>query len=203
MNQPNYCIVTVADCHSGFIQEALELTEGFKIEIEEKANPVSVQFGVFSTGEHAGSIGFFQNYLSLSDFETSFEICQESRDYRTLFTSGNAHVILRNIVKYMPVTFEENLIGKAKYLVLTRIDTTDSMADSINKLAPLFFEAGALTYRLGTVITGSNVGNQLLGVTYASIEAVEKVYSFLESNPDYKELLAKVNVNMRNIIKLY
>ena len=202
MNQANYCIITIANCDSSFLQKAMELTQTFKSEIEEKANPVSIRFGTLSTGEHAGSIAFFQNYSTLSDFEKSFDIYQKSEDYKALFTGGNARVILRNIVKYTPITFEENLIGKAKHLVLTRVDTADSMAGYINKLAPIFSEAGALTYRLGTVITGSNIGNQLLGVTYASIDAVEKVYTFLESNPDYKELLTKVNVNMRNIVRL-
>tara|TARA_Y100000588_G_C14179398_1_gene892922 strand:+ start:825 stop:1553 length:729 start_codon:yes stop_codon:yes gene_type:complete len=202
MDQPNYCVVTLAKCKAVFMPEALELTQGFKKEIEEKANPISIRYGVLSTGQHAGAIAFFQNYLSLEHFEKSFEIYQEAQDYRTLFESAHAHIISRNIVKYSPIQFDENLTASPKYLVLTRIDTADSMAEQITGLSPLFSEAGALTYRLGTIITGTNVGNQILGVTYSTMESIEKVYSFLDTHPDYKALLAKVTVNMRDIVKL-
>ena len=202
MDQPNFCVATLAKCRAVFMPEALELTQGFKKEMEEKANLISIRYGILSTGEHAGAIAFFQNYLSLADFEKSFEIYQEAQDYRALFASGNAQIISRNIVKYSPIRFEENLTTSPKYLVLTRVDAADSMASQIDRLSPLFSEAGALTYRLGTIITGTNVGNQILGVTYSTMEAIEKVYNFLDTHPDYKALLAKVTVNMRNIVKL-
>jgi hypothetical protein len=41
------------------MDKALNLTEGFKKEIELKANPTSIRYGVMSTGQYAGAIAFF------------------------------------------------------------------------------------------------------------------------------------------------
>ena len=101
MSNPNYCVITVANCDPKFMNKALDLTEGFKKEIELKANPVSIRYGVMSTGQYAGAIAFFQNYASLADFEKSFGVYQAANDYQALFNSGNASVIMRNIVKYL------------------------------------------------------------------------------------------------------
>jgi hypothetical protein len=202
MKIPNYCVITLAKCESAFMANAMQLTEGFKNEIEKKANPISIRYGIMTTGQHAGSIAFFQNYTTLSDFEKSFSIYQESDDYKALFTSGNAQVVMRNIVKYIDIPFEQKLAKEAKYLVLTRVSTAESMEPEIAELAHIFSEGGALTYRFGNLITGNNVGNQLLGVTYSSMAEMEKIYDILGKHDGHKALLNKVNVNMRNIINL-
>ena len=87
MSNPNYCIITVANCDPKFMDKALNLTEGFKKEIELKANPISIRYGVMSTGQYAGAIAFFQNYASLADFEKSFGV----------YVSGNS-VLLPGVV---------------------------------------------------------------------------------------------------------
>ena len=51
-------------------------------------------------------------------------------------------------------------------------------------------------------MTGSNAGNRLLVVTYPSLAAVEKAYDGLGADPRYQALLEKVDVNMRNIVRL-
>ena len=56
--------------------------------------------------------------------------------------------------------------------------------------------------KFGNLITGSNVGNYLLGVGYPSMEAIEKTYDELANNSSYKELLSFAKINMRNIIKI-
>jgi len=184
------------------MDKALNLTEGFKKEIELKANPISIRYGVMSTGQYAGAIAFFQNYESLADFEKSFVVYQAANDYQELFNSGNASVIMRNIAKYLDIPFEQKASAKAKYLVLTRVSGQGSMKNEITSLAPVFANGGALTYRLANVITGSNVGNQLLGVTYSSMADIENVYDNLADDKTYSGLLGKVEVNMRNIISL-
>jgi predicted TIM-barrel enzyme len=184
------------------MDKALNLTEGFKKEIELKANPTSIRYGVMSTGQYAGAIAFFQNYESLADFEKSFVVYQAANDYQELFNSGNASVIMRNIAKYLDIPFEQKASAKAKYLVLTRVSGQGSMENEITSLAPVFANGGALTYRLANVITGSNVGNQLLGVTYSSMADIETVYDNLANDETYSGLLGKVDVNMRNIISL-
>ena len=202
MEMPKFCVITVAECDANYLSRALELTRELKNEIEEKGNPVSIRAGTLITGYYAGAIAFFQNYLTLSDFEKSYEILQASWHYQSLFKSGAAKVASRNLIKFSPVEYEENLIVEAQYLVLTRVKTLGSMLPSINRLAPVFSKTGALSYRLGSIMTGNNVGNELLGVSYKSMNQIETAYDLLVDNLDYKDLLKNVTVNARNIVKL-
>ena len=202
MEMPKFCVITVAECDANYLSRALELTRELKNEIEEKGNPVSIRAGTLITGYYAGAIAFFQNYLTLSDFEQSYEILQASWHYQSLFKSGAAKVASRNLIKFSPVEYEENLIVEAQYLVLTRVKTLGSMLPSINRLAPVFSKTGALSYRLGSIMTGNNVGNELLGVSYKSMNQIETAYDLLVDNLDYKDLLKNVTVKARNIVKL-
>ena len=199
---PKFCVITVAECDANYLSRALELTRELKNEIEEKGNPVSIRAGTLITGYYAGAMAFFQNYLTLSDFEQSYEILQASWHYQSLFKSGAAKVASRNLIKFSPVEYEENLIVEAQYLVLTRVKTLGSMLPSINRLAPVFSKTGALSYRLGSIMTGNNVGNELLGVSYKSMNQIETAYDLLADNLDYKDLLKNVTVKARNIVKL-
>ena len=199
---PKFCVITVAECDANYLSRALELTRELKNEIEEKGNPVSIRAGTLITGYYAGAMAFFQNYLTLSDFEKSYEILQASWHYQSLFKSGAAKVASRNLIKFSPVEYEENLIVEAQYLVLTRVKTLGSMLPSINRLAPVFSKTGALSYRLGSIMTGNNVGNELLGVSYKSMNQIETAYDLLADNLDYKDLLKNVTVKARNIVKL-
>ncbi len=202
MEMPKFCVITVAECDANYLSRALELTRELKNEIEEKGNPVSIRAGTLITGYYAGAMAFFQNYLTLSDFEQSCEILQDSWHYQSLFKSGAAKVASRNLIKFSPVEYEENLIVEAQYLVLTRVKTLGSMLPSINRLAPVFSKTGALSYRLGSIMTGNNVGNELLGVSYKSMNQIETAYDLLADNLDYKDLLKNVTVKARNIVKL-
>ena len=202
MEMPKFCVITVAECDANYLSRALELTRELKNEIEEKGNPVSIRAGTLITGYYAGAMAFFQNYLTLSDFEQSYEILQASWHYQSLFKSGAAKVASRNLIKFSPVEYEENLIVEAQYLVLTRVRTLGSMLPSINRLAPVFSKTGALSYRLGSIMTGNNVGNELLGVSYKSMNQIETAYDLLADNLDYKDLLKNVTVKARNIVKL-
>ena len=199
MEMPKFGVITIAECDSNYLSRALELTRELKNEIEEKGNPVSIRFGILITGHRAGALAFFQNYSTLSDFERSYEILQASPHYQTLFNCGAAKVASRNLIKFSPVEYEENLIVEAQYLVLTRVKTLGSMLPSINRLAPVFSKTGALTYRLGSIITGNN---ELLGVSYKSMNQIETAYDLLADNLDYKDLLNNVTVKARNIVKL-
>ena len=72
----------------------------------------------------------------------------------------------------------------------------------VNEASSCFKANGALTLRFGNLLTGSNVGNYLLGVGYPSMEAIEKTYDELLAHDSYKELMTFAKVNMRNIIKI-
>ena len=78
----------------------------------------------------------------------------------------------------------------------------DKFLNCINDTASCFKENGAITLRFGNLLTGSNVGNYLLGVGYPSMEAIEKTYDELLNHSSYKELMSFAKVNMRNIIKI-
>ena len=110
MEMPKFGVITIAECDSNYLSRALELTRELKDEIEEKGNPVSIRFGILITGHHAGAMAFFQNYSTLSDFERSYGIFQASEHYQTLFNCGAAKVASRNLIKFSPVEYEENLI---------------------------------------------------------------------------------------------
>ena len=76
------------------------------------------------------------------------------------------------------------------------------MLTSINKLDSIFSGTGALTYRLGSIITGKNIGNELLAGSYRSMGQLDKAYDLVVNNLDYGHLVDNVTVNSRNIIKL-
>ena len=202
MKSPNYCVISVADCQSKSLPKNLELCRQLKTYVEDKVTNTLIYFGVLSTANYAGALAYFEHYSTLRDFEQAFEIYQDSSYYQTLFNGERASIKSSNFIKYSPVNYEQDLEGKGRYLVLTRVKTGRSMLTSINKLAPIFSGNGALTYRLGSIISGENVGNELLAVSYSSMEQIEKAYDLLAYNSDYGHLVNNVTVNSRNIIKL-
>ena len=76
------------------------------------------------------------------------------------------------------------------------------MIDTVTQLAPIFADGGALTLRYGTLVTGSNAGNRLLGVTYPSMAAIEKTYDALATDAAYQAALSSFNVNLRAIVRV-
>jgi len=202
MKSPNYCITTVAECQSKSLPKNLELCRQLKTYLEDKVTNTSIYFGVLTTGKYAGALAYFENYPTLRDFEHAFEIYQDSSYYQRLFDGETTSIKSSNFIKYSPVSYEQDLKVKGRYLVLTRVKTDRSMLTSINKLAPIFSGTGALTYRLGSIITGENAGNELLAVSYRSMEQIEKAYDLLANNSDYVHLVNNVTVNSRNIVKL-
>ena len=202
MKSLNYCIITVTECQSKSLPKNLELCRQLKTYVEDKVTNTLIYYGVFTTGNNAGALAYFEHYSTLRDFEQAFEIYQDSSYYQTLFNGETASIKSSNFIKYSPVNYEQDLEGKGRYFVLTRVKTDRSMLTSINKLAPIFSGNGALTYRLGTIVFGENVGNELLAVSYRSMEQIEKAYDLLANNSDYGHLVNNVTVHSRNIIKL-
>ena len=132
------------------------------------------------------------------------ELQNISSDFKEIFNSGKVNIYLRNIATSLPLDFPTSN-EHPKYIVLTRAEASltekDRFLNCINKSASAFKDNGALTMKFGNLITGSNVGNYLLGVGYTSMEAIEKTYNELANNNYYKELLSFAKINMRNIIK--
>ena len=126
-------------------------------------------------------------------------------DAKEMMNSGKANIYLRNIATALPTKFE-NSSEHPKYIVITRAEAAmsnkDKFLNCINDTASCFKDNGALTLRFGNLLTGSNVGNFLLGVGYPSMESIEKTYDNLLAHSSYKELMTFAKVNMRNIIKI-
>jgi len=72
----------------------------------------------------------------------------------------------------------------------------------LNKTASVFKASGAQTMRMGQVLTGSDLGTYMLGVTYPDMSAIEKTYDALSNNTDYGNLISGVEVDMRSITKI-
>ena len=89
-----------------------------------------------------------------------------------------------------------------KYMVLTRAAAPASSVETVTQLAPIFADNGALTLRFGTLVTGNNAGNRLLGVTYPSMDAIEKTYDTLRDDANYQAALADFNINLRAIVRV-
>ena len=171
----------------------------------ENAGAKGTRFGSIGTGEHAGGLIFIQFYDDLNGYQKALEVQANSNDFKEIMKSGKANIYLRNIATSLPTKFD-NSSEHPKYIVITRAESSmsnkDKFLNCINETSSCFKDNGALTLRFGNLLTGSNVGNYLLGVGYPSMEAIEKTYDELLAHSSYKELMTFAKVNMRNIIKI-
>ena len=206
MLEANYAIVTPAECEPGYRETAFGLMADFAAELKSEADAIAVRYGYFGTGSDAGGLVFTQLYNELEGFEKALGVMATSDSYQSLINSGKAKVISRNIVKLARIPFEEKLNSDAKYLVFTlgEVNPADSnsVIEDMSRVSRVFANNGALTLRFGPLVTGSNAGKFLLGVSYPSMDAIEKTYDALLVDSDYKKLINKVNVTRREIIKL-
>ena len=202
MSDPNYFVITVAKTEPDYFNTAVEQASSVIGDLKSKAGAISVTLGRIGTGEHAGSVALFQSYESLSGFEKALDIYAASSDYQAMMASGKVQVVMRNILKLHSVPLEQNASDTMKYIVLTRAAAPASSVETITQLAPVFADNGAMTLRFGTLATGSNAGNRLLGVTYPSMDAIEKTYDALGANSNYQAALSTFDINYRGIIRV-
>ena len=202
MSDPNYFVITVAKTDPAYFSTAVEQASSVIDDLKSKAGAVTVTLGRIGTGEHAGGVALFQSYESLSGFEKALDIYASSSDYQAMMASGKVQVVMRNILKLHSVPFAQNANDTMKYIVLTRASAPASSIETIAELAPVFADNGAITLRFGTLATGSNAGNRLLGVTYPSMDAIEKTYDALGANASYQAALSTFDINYRGIIRV-
>jgi|TARA_B100000959_G_scaffold88332_1_gene93646 hypothetical protein len=202
MSDANYFVITVAKTEPDYFNTAVEQASSVIDDLKSKAGAITVTLGRIATGEQAGSVALFQSYESLSGFEKAMDVYAASSDYQAMMASGKVQVVMRNILKLHSVPFEQNTSDTMKFAVLTRASAPASSVATITQLAPVFAVNGAMTLRFGTIVTGSNAGNQLLGVTYPSMDAIEKTYDALGANADYQAALGSFNINLRVIIRI-
>ena len=205
MSDTNYVILTVASVDFSYRETMTKLMSQHSKDLIENAGAKGTRFGSIGTGEHAGSLIFIQFYDDLNGYQKAMDFQSTSPIFKEIMNSGKANVYLRNVATSLPTNFE-NTIEHPKYIVITRAEAAmsdkDKFLNCINDTASCFKKNGALTLRFGNLLTGSNVGNYLLGVGYPSMEAIEKTYDELLTHSSYKELMTFAKVNMRNIIKI-
>ena len=205
MSKTSYVVLTVASVDFSYRQTMTKLMSSYSKDLISNAGAKGTRFGSIATGEHAGSLIFIQFYDNLDGYQKALEVQSNSNDFKEIMNSGKANIYLRNIATALPTKFE-NSSEHPKYIVLTRAEAAmsdkDKFLNCINDTASCFKDNGALTLRFGNLLTGSNVGNFLLGVGYPSMEAIEKTYDELLAHNSYKELMTFAKVNMRNIIKI-
>ena len=205
MSDTNYIILTVASVDFSYRENMTKLMSQHSKDLIANAGAKGTRFGSIGTGEHAGSLIFIQFYDELNSYQKAMEFQSQSPVFKEIMDSGKVNVYLRNIATSLPTKFE-NSTEHPKYIVITRAEAAmsdkDKFVNCINDTASCFKDNGAITLRFGNLLTGSNVGNYLLGVGYPSMEAIEKTYDELLTHSSYKELMTFAKVNMRNIIKI-
>ena len=202
MADANYFVITVAKCDPTYVPTAMEQIGSVIDDLKSKAGAIVVRAGIITTGEQAGSLALFQAYEGMGGFEKALDVYAASSDYAAMMASGKVSVVMRNLLKIHAVPFDQNTTKTPKFIVLTRATAADTMIDTVTQLAPIFADGGALTLRYGTLVTGSNAGNRLLGVTYPSMAAIEKTYDALAADAAYQAALSSFNVNLRAIVRV-
>ena len=205
MSNTNYVIMTVASVDFSYRETMTKLMSSYSKDLIAKAGAKGTRFGSIGTGEHAGSLLFIQFYDDLNGYQKGLELQGNSSQFKEIMSSGKANIYLRNIATSLQTKFEQST-EHPKYIVMTRAEASmsdkEKFLDCINDTSSCFKDNGALTLRFGNLLTGSNVGNYLLGVGYPSMGAIEKTYDDLSVNSSYKKLMTFAKVNMRNIIKI-
>ena len=205
MSDTSYVVLTLASVDFSYRETMTKLMSSYSKDLIANADAKGTRFGSIATGEHAGSLIFIQFYDKLDGYQKALDVQANSSEFKEMMNSGKANIYLRNIATALPTKFE-NSSEHPKYIVITRAEAAmsnkDKFLNCINDTASCFKDNGALTLRFGNLLTGSNVGNFLLGVGYPSMESIEKTYDKLLAHSSYKELMTFAKVNMRNIIKI-
>ena len=202
MSKINYFVLTVADCETDYRNTMVRQVKTVAQELLDNAGAIRVRVGVVVTGDNPGGVILVQGYEKIEGFEKALDVYANSTAYAEFVASGKVQIRLRNLVRTHSVPFQAKGSGDPKYIVLTRASSSELMLDNVSTLAKVFEDAGACTLAYGTIITGSNVGNRLLGITYPSMSAIESAYDTLASDSDYQALLQDVDINMRQIVRL-
>lgn len=197
----NYMVITAAACEPSYVQEALEHLGPLVRDLKEKAGCVGARYGTVATGMDAGSLALFQSYAGLSDVEKVFDVYAASADYQKIIKSGKISVTLRNIVKLEDIQVSSPSPDTPKYGVITVLDAPNLTNEQMKGLVPIFEQSGAMLIRYGTLVTGSNAGKRLAGVTYPSMDAIEKTYDGLRASGDYRKLLNEAHLIRREIVR--
>ncbi len=201
MSTTNYIMVTVAACDPTYAGKAFEHIGGLAADLKRKAGAVVARYGAVVTGLHAGCLVLFQGYEEMNGIDRAFGVYGDSSDYRALMDSGKLQVRVRNLWKIEPLQLGSPSADDPAYGVITRFSAPGLMLEQMQELVPIFEGNGAMIMRYGTLMTGENAGKRLLGVTYPSMDAIEKTYDGLRESDVYNTMLGEVELELRDIIR--
>jgi hypothetical protein len=145
----------------------------------------------------------FQGYEDMNAIENAWDKHEDSADYNNMMASDKISVVVRNIIRLHPLSIEDTTDVHPKYGVLIKFNSSDPMIDEVTKIGQVFKDNGALTFRYGTLSTGSDAGHRVFGVTYPSMDSIEKAYDAANADTIYQKALSTVDVDFRNIIRFY
>ena len=203
MAESKFMVVVAAKCDASFRQEALQNMSAFASFLKAKAGALTVRYGAIGTGPNAGNLIMFQGYEDMNAIENAWDKHRDSADYNNMMASGKISVVVRNIIRLHPLSIEDTTDVHPKYGVLIKFNSSDPMIDEVTKIGQVFKDNGALTFRYGTLSTGSDAGHRVFGVTYPSMDSIEKAYDAANADPIYQKALSTVDVDFRNIIRFY
>jgi quinol monooxygenase YgiN len=203
MAESKFMVVVAAKCDASFRQEALQNMSAFASFLKAKAGALTVRYGAIGTGPNAGNLIMFQGYEDMNAIENAWDKHQDSADYNNMMASDKISVVVRNIIRLHPLSIEDTTDVHPKYGVLIKFNSSDPMIDEVTKIGQVFKDNGALTFRYGTLSTGSDAGHRVFGVTYPSMDSIEKAYDVANADTIYQKALSTVDVDFRNIIRFY
>jgi quinol monooxygenase YgiN len=203
MAESKFMVVVAAKCDASFRQEVLQSMSAFASFLKAKAGALTVRYGAIGTGPNAGNLIMFQGYADMNAIENAWDKHQDSADYNNMMASGKMSVVVRNIIRLHPLSIEDTTDAHPKYGVLIKFNSSEPMIDEVTKIGQVFKDNGALTFRYGTLSTGSDAGHRVFGVTYPSMDSIEKAYDAANADTIYQKALSTVDVDFRNIIRFY
>ena len=200
----NFVTVTAANCQAENRSAALEQMARVA-EDAKSAGASRITYGATLSGLNPGALVFIQFFDSLSGFQNVMGAFANSSAYAGILNLG-VEVYLRNIAKLSDVAYTPILDPRPNYLVMTKGKSATSNSELTSLMQDctgVFAENGAQTFRFGQILTGDNPGQYLLGITYPSMEAIQKAYDALPSNPAVQRVYSAIDVNMRSIIQIH
>ena len=205
MSTPKFLSITAATCPAASRSGALNEFANFAQDCRQNG-AVRVTYGSVISGRYPGALIFVQFFEDLRGFESVMNMIPQSSAYSRMVNDHSVAPFARNVFRGKPIEFEPKLEPTPRYLMLTRAHRRSleeaAMLEMLNKTAPVFKSAGAQTMRMGQMITGSDLGTYMLGVTYPDMSAIERTYDALANSPEYRQLMNGLEVDMRSITKI-
>lgn len=205
MSTPKFFTITAATCPAASRSGALNELANFAQDCRQNG-AVRVTYGSVISGRYPGALIQVNFFEDLRGFESVMNMIPQSSAYSRMVNDHSVAPFARNVFRGKPIEFEPKLEPTPRYLMLTRAHRRSleeaAMLEMLNKTAPVFKSAGAQTMRMGQMITGSDLGTYMLGVTYPDMSAIERTYDALANSPEYGQLMNGLEVDMRSITKI-